>query len=240
MMSQIGRSALIAGVFGVVAVTSLTAQTLAPQPPPAIVTTATGEAQVIPDRATIHFTVETRASAAAAAAAENAKKQTAVMDALKAMGLPKEQISTMGYSVMPEQRNDGKQVRVVGYVVRNTVRADLRRIDQVGATIDAALAAGANVVGSLRFMSSKIEEVRRQALADAVTRARADADVMARAAGGSLGALLELTSGGFTPYGQEVVMARAANMAADMATPIDPGEQTVRATVTVRWAFVSR
>jgi uncharacterized protein YggE len=63
---------------------------------------------------------------------------------------------------------------------------------------------------------------------------------MAAAAGGGLGPLIEITSGGFfrppQPYD---MMARGAEMALQAAdTPISAGEQTIRANVMARWQFV--
>ena len=228
------------------AVGALTAaQALAAQPPttqmqslvPQISTSANGEARVQPDRATIFFAVETRASTAARAGADNAQRQRAVLDTLRKSGLAEGQLSTTGYSVTPEMRHDGKEARVIGYVARNMVQAEVRRIDQVGALIDAALGAGANVVSSLRFYSSRGDEARRVALADAVAKARADADAIARAAGGSLGELVEVsTSGPVRPFYGEEVAARASM--ADATTPIEPGEQTITVFVSARWRFV--
>jgi uncharacterized protein YggE len=186
------------------------------------------------------FAVETRASTAARAGADNARRQRAVMDTLRKVGLGEGQISTSGYSVTPEMRYDGKQPQVTGYVARNSVQADVRRVDQVGTLIDAALGAGANVVSSLRFYSSRADEARRSALADAVTKARSDADAMARAAGGTLGPLIEMsTSGAVRPmYGEEQAMMRVTSTDGGGPTPIDPGEQTIRLFVTARWTFV--
>jgi uncharacterized protein YggE len=216
------------------------AQTVQAQTPaPQISTSANGEARVQPDRATIMFAVETRAQTAAKAGADNAKRQKAVIDSLKKHGLAEGQISTTGYSVAPEMRYDGKQPQVVGYVARNTVRAEVNKIDEVGTLIDASLGAGANVVSSLRFYSSKADEARKTALADAVGKARSDAEVMAKAAGGTLGTLLELSTAGVArPMGEEFAMARMAT--ADAAqTPIEPGEQTITVFVSARWAFIA-
>ena len=208
------------------------------QPVPQISTSANGEARVQPDRATIYFAVETRAQTAAKAGADNAKRQKAVIDTLRKLGLVEGQVSTTGYSVAPEMRYDGKQPQVVGYVARNVVQADVRRIEQVGPLIDAALGAGANVVNSLRFYSSRADDGRKEALANAVAKARSDAEAMAKAAGGSLGALIELsTSGVARPMGEEFAMARMASQDA-APTPIEPGEQTISVFVSARWAFV--
>jgi hypothetical protein len=209
-------------------------------PVPQISTSASGEARVQPDRATILFAVETRAPTAARAGADNARRQRAVLDTLRKLGLAEGQVSTTGYSVSPEMRYDGKQPRVVGYVARNMVRADVRQMDQVGSLIDAALGAGANVVSSLRFFSSRADEGRRLALADAVAKAQADAEAIARAAGGMLGPLIEVsTSAPARPYyGEEVAMARVSAAGAP-PTPIDPGEQIVAVFVSARWRFLA-
>src|SRR5438477_8379041 len=114
--------------------TTARAQAVAPPAaaPPVIVTTGSGDVQVTPDRATILFAVETRGATAAAASQENARLQRQVIDALRKQGLGQDEISTMGYSVNPEMRYDSKEPRVIGYVARNTVRAEVRRIDQTG------------------------------------------------------------------------------------------------------------
>ena len=206
---------------------------------PQISTTATGESKVQPDRATISFGVETRRPTAAQAGTDNARRQRAVLDTLKKLGLTDAQLSTAGYSVTPEMRYDTKQPQVTGYIARNIVQADVRRIEQVGTLIDAALGAGANVVNSLRFFSSRADEARRLALADAVGKARSDAEAMAKAAGGGLGPLIEMsTTGPARPMYEEVAMARMA--ASDSAvTPIDPGEQTITVFVSARWTFLA-
>ncbi|MDB4907027.1 MAG: hypothetical protein JWO05_1811 [Gemmatimonadetes bacterium] len=217
----------------------------APQPPPQIFTTAQGEAKVTPDRATVQVGVQTRASTAAAAAAENARKQRAIIDAVKATGIPAAQISTTGYSVQPEMAWDktAQVSRITGYQVVNTVRVEVWALDRVGAVLDAALAKGANQVNSLDFWMSNPDSARREALAMAVAKARGDAEVMARAAGGSLGSLIELTSSEYSPppvFRREMAMKAQMADAAQAPTPIEVGQETVRASVSVRWQFVPR
>ena len=208
--------------------------------PPQIVTTASGEATVIPDRGVITFAVETRASTAAAAAGDNARRQKRVIDAIRARGVAAERISTSGYSVLPDERYDDGQRRVVGYIARNAVVVDVHQIDQVGTLIDTALGAGSNMVSGLRFYSTRFEEVRRSALQQAIERARGDAEVIARAAGGSIGEALELsTNEAGTPRPMmEYADARLASANAAPDTPISVGEQKVTVSVTTRWQFV--
>lgn len=211
-------------------------------PAPTLVSSGQGEAKVTPDRASVLINVQTRAATAAAAATENAQRTRAVLDALSKLGLPKEQLSTEGYTVYPETRYDtnGGSPRVTGYVVTNTVHAETKRPEQAGAIIDASLGAGANLINSLSFYASSIDEPRRVAIATAVANAKADAEAMARAAGGSLGSLVELsTQGPTSPPRPMYNVASRAKLSAAEPTPVNPGEQTVSVYVNARWQFVA-
>ncbi len=209
---------------------------------PQIVTTGSGEATVSPDRATILIGVQTKAATAAQAGAENARRQKAVLDTLRALGLGSDQLSTMNYNVFPDMQYNQTTgtSRVVGYTVTNTVKAEVRRIEDVGRLLDAALAKGANEITSLQFSSSKADSVRRTALANAVSNARADAEALARASGGSLGQLIEVstTTQPIRPIAYD--MARVSAAKAAPTTPIEPGQQTITVEVTGRWGFVPR
>lgn len=205
-----------------------------------IVTAATGEAQFVPDRAAVYVGVETRATTAAAAARDNAQRQRAIIDAVVAIGVSRDQISTENYSVAPNTRYDQATQRssVVGYIVSNVVRVEVRRIDQVAPVLDAALAKGANQINSLDFFASNSDSARHAAIAQGVSRARSDAETLARAAGGSLGALVELSTVDAGPRPMYRLEVRNA-MATAAPTPIEPGQQRVQVTVNARWRFVS-
>ena len=206
---------------------------------PQIVVTGHGEVKVSPDRATIQIAVQTRAATAAEAAAQNATKQQAVLASLRSLGLGSDQLSTVNYQVYPEQRYEqGKDPVITAYNVTNTIVADIRKLDQVGKVIDAALSHGANLISSLQFYSSNSQTARRTAIASAIENARADADAAARAAGGSLGTLIEINVVAFAPpQPRPMMMARVAGVA-QADTPINPGEDTLGVDVLTRWKFV--
>lgn len=212
-----------------------------PQPPPSVAASGLGETTVVPDRAMISVAVESQGETAAAAGAENAKKQTRVIDAVKAAGIAAAQIRTVGYNVFPEYAQAaGKGPRVTGYRAHNTVQVEVRNIESVGKVIDAVLAAGATNLGSLSLFASNTDAARREALQKAVAKARSDAEAVATAAGGSLGALLELTTEPFgnpQPIFRNLAMAEA-RVAMAAPTPIETGEMTVQAVVHIRWQFV--
>jgi uncharacterized protein YggE len=208
---------------------------------PQIVVSGRGEVKVTPDRALLSLTVETRRAQASAASQENARLQRQVFDTLRAVGIASTELSTTDYSVQPEQRwNQTKQQsELIGYVVRNTIKVRIQNIDQVGKVIDAALSKGSNVVSALEFYASNVEVARRQALAQAVEQARADADVMAKAAGGSIAGLVELSSMDMepTPVQPMRVMSMSAKGADAVETPIATGSQALVVRVMTRWRF---
>jgi uncharacterized protein YggE len=211
------------------------------EPIPQIAVMGRGEIKISPDRATIQISVQTRAPTAAAAAADNANKQQSVMVALRGLGLGNDQLSTINYNVYPEQRYEqGKEPVIVAYNVTNTILVDVRKLSQVGPVIDAALSHGANMITSLQFYASNTETARRTAIASAIEKARADAEAAARAAHGSLGTLLGIDIGSYSPPPPRPMMTGKlmAGGAAQADTPINPGEETLSVEVSTRWRFI--
>lgn len=210
---------------------------------PQIVTSATAEVELKPDRATLVFTVESRGSTAVDAGAETARKQRAVFDALRALGVAADQMSTASIEIHPEfiYPGENKPRRISGYVARNSLRVEVRNIDQTGALIDAALAKEATGIGSLQFSSSRQDDARRAALESAVTKARAEAEAMARAAGGTLGNLIELSAQPSyeRPVALEMGAMRSLSPAAQQVTPVAPGQIRISATVSGRWGYAA-
>lgn len=229
-----------------VLVKPLSAQQQAISPPfepfPQVVVGARGEVHLSPDRATIQISVQTRAATAAVAASENATKQKAVFDAIRALGLDSDQLSTINYNVYPEQRYEpNKEPVVIGYNVTNTLLIDVEKLSQVGPVIDAALSKGANMITSLQFYASNTEEARRIAIRTAVQKARLDAEAAAAAAGGSIGALLEVSIGAYyAPPPRPMVMSAVKLAEGTVETPINPGEQTLSVDVNTRWKFIAK
>ena len=207
---------------------------------PQIAVTGRGEIKVSPDRATIQISVQTRAATAAAAAAENANKQQSVMVALRSLGLANDQLSTINYNVYPEQRYEQrKEPAIVAYNVTNTILVEVRKLSQVGPAIDAALSHGANMITSLQFFASNTETARRTAIASAIEKAHADAEAAARAAHGTLGSLLEISIGSYTPPPpRPMMLLRGAASPAQAETPINAGEETLSVEVSTRWRFL--
>lgn len=214
-----------------------------------LTTTGHGETRLAPDYAYVTIGVTNQASNAVDAAAENTRRFNAIIDALHAFGLADRDLLTSRYNL--EQAYEypkNQQPKVVGFTARSSIRAEVRKLADLGRVIDAAIGSGATNIGAVQFLSSSTDDARRSAMTEAVRQARLDADAMARAAGGSVGRLLSLgASPSVQPFynGTDVVQLTASlesRMAGGMASPppppMQPGELIVTAQVFARWEFV--
>jgi uncharacterized protein YggE len=200
-----------------------------------------GSVDVTPDRATVSFAVETRAATAGDAGQSNADAMDSVLRALRAAQLPGLELETFGYSLRPEySRPDERGTReIVAYTAVNNVRATISDPDMVGRVIDAAIGAGANRIGGISFFASDTREARNEAMAQAVREATAEARVIAETLGHELGPPLEVNGGAQPP--RPIMRGPVTFEAAQAApTPIEAGDQTVTATVSIRFALGPR
>lgn len=205
-----------------------------------VTVSGSAEVSVTPDRALVTFAVVTEGPSADEAARRNAELMNAVLAAVRRDAARGLRLETFGYGLSPiyTQVTEAGQrrQRISGYRASNNVRATTDDVEAVGGIIDAAIGAGANQVANLAFQASDTREARLNALRQAVEKAREEAAVMAEALGRTLGPALEVTGGASMPptpvrYRMEMVQA------ADASTPIEAGDQTVSAQVTIRFAL---
>jgi len=204
---------------------------------------ASGTGNVIgtPDRAQITFSVQTENTDVKAAQTENAQRMAMVHDALIAAGLPNDALKTTGYNIYPvyEESKGILTPKVKTYQVTNSLTVTLHDVSRTGEIIDIAVANGINQADSIRFMLSdeQSQVLRTAALKDAVSRARADADTVAAAMGtGITGVQSADISGGYSPVlFQNYATDGASLKSAAVPTPIQPGDITVSATVTITY-----
>ncbi len=206
---------------------------------------ASGSGNVIgtPDRAQVSLAVETENIDVKSAQQENAARMTQVIDALVASGIPKDALKTTGYNIYPvyddikplEGGASGQKVH--SYRVTNTLTVTLHDVSRTGEVIDIAVANGINSASSIQFMLSdeQAQVLRTEALKKAVARARADADTVASALGVRITGVRDVDiSGGYMPVLYENYMLEGAAPKA-AATPIQPGDVTVTASISVTY-----
>jgi uncharacterized protein YggE len=205
-----------------------------PDPRRTIAVTGRGEVKGTPDRASVSFAVETTAARANEAAAENAKRATAVTKAIRGVLGPDAVVGSTRYAIEPRYEStrpgEVREPRITGYVVRNEVAVE-GGADKVGALVDAAIDAGANRIGALQFTFAKHDELARAALEKAGGDARAQAESVARGLGVRLKAVLSATTSSQPVFRQPFAAPMVSEARA--ATPVEPGESTIAATIQV-------
>ncbi len=189
-----------------------------------------------PDVVSVQLAVDTRARTASRAGQDNADRMAAVRKALRDLGLADSAITTAYYQIHFEM--SGSQMRDTLYVASNAVRVETKQLDLVSRIVDTALEAGATTVSGLSYSASDTRDATRQALAAAVRDARAQAEAVATAAGGTLGALIEMSAQQNRPGPVPYMQVRLTGRSEGAETPLMPGEITISATVSARWRFV--
>jgi len=194
--------------------------------------TVTGEATVAvaPDAAVIRIGVSSQDKTAREASEANAKQMTAVLAAIKDTGVADRDIQTSRLSLQPQyDPNKSGTARLTGFQVSNQVTVKIRDIDRLPTVLDRAIAAGANEMSGIEFVVSEQSKLLDRARDDAIADAHRRAELYAKAAGAKLGHVVAITEEGSTPPPRPMQAMRAG------AVPIAPGEQTLRATVTVSY-----
>jgi uncharacterized protein len=198
--------------------------------------TGNGETQAAPDLAVLGLAIETQAATAADAAGRNGGLAQKVSDALRAKLGDKGKTWTGGYSLYPEYADESRpnaKPSITGYRAENSITVQTGALDLVGPLIDAAIAAGANRVNSLDFNLRDDTAARNDAIARAAKDAQAQAQALATALGLKLGPIISATTA--VNSGPQPVMFRAAAMGVNAATPVQPAEVTVPATVSLTY-----
>jgi len=201
---------------------------------PVVVTTGEGVVKLAPDRVWVSIAAESRAKSPKEAQRANADAMKAVLDRMKALGLPADAIRTSGYDLQPEfDFANGKQT-LRGYVARNSVEVRVDDISRAGDVLDAAVSSGATNVSGVRFDLKDRSTPEREALRSAVADARGRADAAAAGAGMKVDRVLRIEEHrAMSPEPRPMMMARQS-MVADAGTPpIAPGEIEVRVSVSL-------
>ncbi len=264
MINQFVRWAVLIGL-GALAVSAVACSTAAAAPAPQATATATsplvtptptsapggaslsdiasvgtGRVFAQPDTAIANLGVEIIAPTLEQATKDASTRMDAVLAKIKSMGIDSKDITTTSYNVNPETNNpkEGESPRIVRYRVSNIVQVRIRKIDDAGKIIDAAIGAGANAVYGLSFTVEDPSSFQRQARSQAVKDAMAKAQNLADAAGVKLGRIIAVTES--AP--PRVVFDRGATQfglgaAGGGAGPIEGGQTEIIINVEVHFSI---
>lgn len=199
--------------------------------------TVTGEATVTaaPDSAVIRIGVSSQGKTARAASDANAKDMAAVLAAIKESGVAEQDMQTSRLSLQPQyDPNKTGAARLIGFQINNQVTVKIRDIGNMPAVLDRAIAAGANEMSGIEFVVSQQSKLLDKARAAAIEDAHRKAELYANAAGMKVGRAAAISEEGSVPPPRLYQPMRAG-----APVPIVPGEQTLRAVVTVSYELAS-
>ena len=200
-----------------------------------IVVTGTGTVDATPDIATLSLGVTTQGDTAAAAMAANTAAIQAVMARLTTAGIAQRDIQTSNLSLFPNWSDPSSSTAgSISFSASNMMTVRIRDLTILGAVLDAAVTDGANTLNGLTFGLSNPDPVLDQARQQAVAQARARAELLATAAGATLGRIISISEGGAAT--DPVPLFRAE--ASDAAVPVAGGELAMTASVTIKYEII--
>lgn len=200
---------------------------------PSIHVSGEGRATMAPDMAVISLSVTRMAETAEAALAANNEAMRAVLDALKQDGIAERDMQTSDFSIFPRYsqpdqsrpQSGNEMPTITGYQVSNGLTVRVRDLSKLGALLDRSVKLGINQGGQISFTNADpkgaMEEARKNAVADAMAKAK----TLAEAAGRTLGSVTTISESSQRPEPMPLMRSMAMAKEAD-SVPIAGGENS--------------
>lgn len=200
-----------------------------------------GKAYVAPDIAKVTVGIQENGSSLKTVQDSVNKKSKALTDAIEKLGIDKKDIKTTSYNVYPQYDYlTSTTNRITGYQVSTNYQITVRDFDKVNDVLTSATGAGANAIGSVSFdindttKKEKLQEARELA----VTEAKTKAEGLSKAAGITLGKVINISENQAVPevrpmYG--LGGADVANQKTITTANVTPGETEINVTVSLSY-----
>lgn len=176
---------------------------------------AIGEAETVPDEASIQIGVESFAGTAQLASSAMSRKSEAIAAALAKFGVAEGDIQTSNLSIQRVDYGPKKGQ----YQASNILSVRLKDVAKAGEAVAAATDAGANVLSGPMLRIADPEKANRGAYIAAYKAARTRAEAYAEAAGMKIDRVLVIRDGGSGGYQPPMPMDAMAEQAAVNAAP---------------------
>lgn len=196
----------------------------------------TASVSLAADTATLYLGATLRGKTVEDAQKKNAAVMKRVLLAIEAAGIPKEDIATSEYNVwINSDHGYSLGEGETNYEVSNELCVTIRDLSRLSAVIDEATKAGANSIYGLEFTNSKTDEAYEKAMRLAVENAKANAQVLASAAGRTLGEVLRIEDMGYSRGGYGLQNNMEMMGSSDQGAAIVSGDVSVTAAVVVEF-----
>lgn len=207
-----------------------------------------GQATLPPDVARVSFTVENTAAAVADAQAATTRQANAALDFVKEQGVAEKDVKTLSYNISPQYSypnpcpagtlcpDYSRAPKVTGYQVSETIQVTMRDLTAVGGLLSGLGKLGVQNVNGPAFALDDATAGYDAARADAIKKAKTQADLLAGQLGVSLGKIVNFSesSGGYPSYPMAYGMGISESKASSMPN-IPIGENTYNASVSITY-----
>lgn len=213
-----------------------------------------GEIFAAPDIANISFTVRESATKVADAQDKVSAKVKVALAGIRKAGVADKDIKTQNYSSYPKYEwvegtpycsgatcppyRPGKQV-IVGYEVSQMVTIKVRNLESVNGLVDGLASAGVTEMQGPNFAVDKEDDLKAEARKQAIDKAKAKAETLARDLGVDLVRIVSFSEGGNYPiYARTMAVEAKYDMAASAAVPapeLPQGENSITSSVTITY-----
>lgn len=205
-----------------------------------------GQAALPPDVARISFTVENTATTVADAQAATTKQVDTALGFVKEQGIAEKDVKTLSYNISPRYSYPApcpvgarcpafSEPKIIGYQVSESIQVTVRNLSLVGALLGGLGKLEIQNVNGPDFVLDDATVGYNTARADAINKAKAQAELLEKQLGVSLTKIVNFSesSGGVTYpmlYATDVAESKAA------PTPDVPvGENTYTASVSITY-----
>lgn len=184
-------------------------------------------AEVVPDQAVITIGVNSRGDDPSSAMNSNSASIKRIINVIEAAGINKNDVRTSRVNLSQNPSNNR-------FEAANMLTLRVRTLDKLDHLLADLLKNGVNTIQGISFVSSESSKLERDLRIAAIRDAREKAEMLAQAAGASLGEILTITYGGAS-YSSPVSVMRAGAATAMRDVPIEPGTITQREEVLTIW-----
>ena len=212
-----------------------------------VTVSGSGQATLAPDVARVSFTVENTAAAVSDAQAATTKQANAALSFVQGQGIAAKDVKTLSYNISPQYAYPNPctsgtlcpayvgSPKITGYQAAQTIQVTIHNLSAVGALLSGLGKLSVQNVQGPAFALNDPTAGYDAARADAIANAKAQAELLAKQLGVSLGKIVNFSESSSTPYPVMYGM-RSANAQSTAATPNVPvGENTSTASVSITY-----
>ena len=200
---------------------------------PQVTVSGEGKVKATPDQACITIAIETKGTKAIDIKKDNDIAVEKVLQFIKKMKLPKEDVVTQRVSLNPNYDYNTKKH---SYVANQTIVIMLKDLSKYDELMEGVVDAGANRIDNVEFKSSKLEQYQSDARKLAMKEAKKKAEDYVSVLGQKVGKALLINDNSQTYYPQPMYKGMNVMAMADDAAPKETlalGDIEITANVTV-------